>query len=42
MALVGEGDFDAFFGSRVMAADGAAFLFVVGSERFSTSFSNRP
>lgn len=42
MALVGDGDFDALFSSWVMAADDAVFLTVVGSERFCTSFSNRP
>ena len=42
MALVGDGDFDALFSSCVMVADGVVFLTLVGSERFCTSFSNRP
>ena len=40
--LVGDGDFDALFSSCVMVPDAAVFLTVVGSERFCTSFSNRP
>ena len=40
MPLVGDGDFDALFSSCV--TDAAVFLTVVGSERFCTSFSNRP
>ena len=42
MPLVGDGDFDALFSSCVMVPDAAVFLTVVGSERFCTSFSNRP